>query len=341
MSAASPPQLDAAAKSGSGVTLDTATQFCQIDLGQYYAGRDPIRQGRISATIAIGLLLLSTFKPRLGSRRRMSAQTMLWITAGLLTTPIALATRPPLPESILTESATDIDAEAAGELEYEANLTNLRARVGAAQETLASLEIEWRALRQLGFRLEPSVAHLADTPRATGHDSYGLGGAMAVGLLHDFVHDWHLQAEFLGRTSRYETAHVFDPSDTQLPYAADLLSALRIGRWTFRSTVGIEAGGPYARAPLHSDVAILTGIAQEERFGFLVIEGRADWARSAPLVVAPEYVADATALGLPFRLGIALPINVGVSATAVSYGMFMRLVFLTSREAEFGRENHK
>ncbi len=304
---------------------------------------DPLRQERILATIAVVLLLLSTLKARLANRRhrRMSAQIVLWITAGLLMTPIAFATRPPLQESILTESATDIDAEAAGELEYEANFANLRAHAGGADETLASLEIEWRALRELGFRLEPVLAHLSDSGRATGHDSYGFGGAMAVGLLHDFVHDLHLQAEFLGRTSRHESAHMFDPSDTQLPYAADLLSAIRIGRWTFRSTVGIEAGGSYARAPLHTDIAILTGIAREERFGFLVIEGRADWARSAPLVVAPEYVADATAIGLPIRLGIALPINFGVAASAVSYGMFMRLVLLTSREAQFGRENHK
>jgi hypothetical protein len=263
------------------------------------------------------------------------------MTTGLFVARVAFATRPPLPESILTESATDIDAEAAGELEYEANLTKLRARAGAAQETLASVEVEWRALRELGFRLEPVAAHLSDSGRGSGKDSYGLGGALALGLLHDFVHDWHLQAEFLGRTSHHETARLFDPTDTELPYAANLLSAIRIGRWTFRSTAGIEVGGSYARAPLHTDIAILTGITREERFGFLVIEGRADWARSDPLVLAPEYVADATPIGLPFRLGIALPINVGVAASGVSYGMFMRLVFLTSREAEFGRENHK
>ena len=38
---------------------------------------------------------------------------------------------------MLTESATDIDAEAAGELEYEANCSNFGARTGAAQETIA------------------------------------------------------------------------------------------------------------------------------------------------------------------------------------------------------------
>jgi hypothetical protein len=134
---------------------------------------------------------------------------------------------------------------------------------------------------------------------------------VAVGLFHDFARDLHLQAELLGRTPDDDEVHVLQPGETQLPLAADLVGAIRRGRFTFRATVGGEAGAAFAHAPLHTDFALLTGLLSEERFGFVAVEARADWAREAPLVLAPEYVADTTPIGLPFRLGVAFPFNVG------------------------------
>ena len=83
--------------------------------------------------------------------------------------------------------------------------------------------------------------------------------------------------------------------------------------------------------PLHTDLAILTGIASEARFGYVAIEVRADWASVAPLVVAPEVISDIVPLGPLFQLGMALPLNVGASAVDPSYALF-RLVLLTERE---------
>jgi hypothetical protein len=90
------------------------------------------------------------------------------------------------------------------------------------------------------------------------------------------------------------------------------------------------------RAPAHTDLVLLTGILPEERFGFIALEARADWARNAPLVVAPEIVADTTSVGLPFHLGVALPVNIGADATRPSYGLLFRLILLTSREPRGG-----
>jgi hypothetical protein len=248
------------------------------------------------------------------------------------------AHRPPLPESILTESATDLDAEDAGEVEWEANFASVGARRGGAHATLTSLEVEWRALKNLGLRLEPSYTRTREGA-LPGQNHFGVSGALAVGLFHDFARDFHLQAELLGRTPESENARVFEPEETELPVAADLLAAARRGRWTLRATVGGEAGGSFAHAPLHTDLALMTGIASEERFGFVVIEARADWARQAPFVLAPEFIADLTSLALPFRVGLALPFNVGADETRPSYGMFVRVILLTSREAEYGRED--
>lgn len=245
--------------------------------------------------------------------------------------------RPPLIESLLTESATDVDAREGGEVEYEANVSSIAARAGGARATLSSVEIEWRVFKEAGLRLEPSYARIVDAGTASGHNIFGGGGALAFGLFHDFARDLHLQAEILGRTPESGNAHVFDPSETELPLAADLLAAIRRGRWTLRATVGGEAGETFAHAPLHTDLALLTGILRDERFGFFALEARADWAREAPFVVAPEIVADTTPTGLPFRVGVALPVNVGAEATRASYGMFLRVILLTSREVEYGR----
>jgi hypothetical protein len=253
----------------------------------------------------------------------------------------APAERPPLPESLLTESATDVDAEEAGETTFEANLASMGARAGGARATFTSLEVEWRVLRQFGLRLEPSYAHIVDPGGDARHDRFGLAGALALSLFHDFPRDVHIQLELLGRTPESANERVFEPEETELPLAADLVTAVRRGIWTLRTTVGAEAGGSFAHAPLHTDMALLTPFQGDGQFGFFGIEVRADWARENPLVLAPEVVAITTPVGLPFSLSLALPVNVGASDTATSFGIFLRLMLMTGREAEYGRGDAK
>jgi hypothetical protein len=243
----------------------------------------------------------------------------------------AVVARPPLPEAVLTESATDIDSIEAGELEWEANAEVVGARRGGARTTTASLEVEWRVFEQLGLRLEPSFEQFSNG--TDSEHSVGVAGALAFGLFHDFEHDAHLQLEVLGHTTDI-AEHGFETSDAELPGAADLVGALRRGRFTFRGTVGAEAFGPFAHAPLHTDLAVLTGFLPDEQYGFFGLDVRADWARPDPLVVAPEVVADVSRLGLPLRLSAALPYNVGAHATAESFGVLLRLTLLSERETE-------
>jgi hypothetical protein len=244
----------------------------------------------------------------------------------------AASERAPLPESILTESATDIDADEAGELEFEANLSRVGARTGGAFATLASVELEWRALRRVGLRLEPAYAHVTPSGATRGRDVFGFGGALAFGLWHDFQRDQHLQLELLARTADHGPGPVFDPGESELPAALDLVGAQRFGRFTLRATAGAEAGGQFAHAPAHTDLCLLTGIANDARFGYVGLELRADWASPAPLVLAPEVISDLVPLALPLRIGLALPFNIGTSAAAPSYGLFLRVILLTERE---------
>ena len=249
--------------------------------------------------------------------------------------------RPALPESLLTESATDVDADEGGEVEYEANLSSARARAqrgaSAAKEVAASLEVEWRIFQNVGVRAEPTYARVVE-PAGASHAFFGFSGALAVGLLHRFENDLHMQLELLGRTAEPDEVHTYDPAGTQLPVAGDLVTAARFARWTVRATAGVEVGGSYAHAPLHTDVALLTGVLRDARFGFFGLEARADWARVAPLVLAPEVIADGTSFGLPLRLGLALPVNVGRRAEEPSYGFFLRLIVMSSREAHEAAE---
>jgi hypothetical protein len=240
--------------------------------------------------------------------------------------------RRPLPEALLTESATDIDAEVAGELELEANVLRAAARRGGTSVSLASLELEWRVLREVGVRLEPSYTQIGGSRSAPARSALGMSGALALGLLHDRALEAHLQAEFVARSPESENANAFEPGEPQLPIAADLVGALRRGRWTLRATAGAEAGGSFAHAPVHTDIALLTSIAPDTSFGFVGVEARADWARVAPLVLALEIVADTARLDVPVRVGVALPFNVGAESSRPSYGLFVRVQWLIGGE---------
>ena len=102
--------------------------------------------------------------------------------------------KPAIPEQILTESVTDIDADEAGEAEIVLNVQTLRARRGGARVYTSGLEIEWRVLRDVGLRLEPSYAATQDEARSRDHE-FGLSAAGSYALLHDFARDIHVQAE--------------------------------------------------------------------------------------------------------------------------------------------------
>lgn len=63
--------------------------------------------------------------------------------------------------------------------------------------------------------------------------------------------------------------------------------------------------------------------------GFAGLELEVDGARSAPVVLAPNLVADTETIGLPFRLGIALPWSVAAAPGEPRLGVFVRLLWRT------------
>jgi hypothetical protein len=251
--------------------------------------------------------------------------------------------RSPLPEPILTETATDIDSSAGGELELALNGYSLLPRTGGARAAQASIEAEYRITRLLGVRVEPWFARTRESGAATFDRELGIGGALAVTLLHDFAHDLHLQAEIAGRTpglAGRDAALSSELNEAALPYDVSLRAAMRVGRFTLRPSIGAEAGGTSAHVPLRASLAVLTGLDDATRFGFFGLEIDSDFARRAPLVLAPNLVADLTSLELPFRLGLALPLFVGRDRELPFAGVYLRLLFVSEREAAYGAGHH-
>jgi hypothetical protein len=250
--------------------------------------------------------------------------------------------RPPLAEPIFTETVTDIDGYEVGEVEFAVNGAESVARHRGARAFQTSVEVEWKVWSRLGIRLEPSFASSREEVGSAAGKKFGLRAAAGWNLLHDFAHDFHLQIEASGRfIDDSPDAFKIQPGEAPLPFNADLKAAKRIGGWTVRGSVGTEAGGTPAHAPLRLQLALMHPVTDDLRFGFLGIEADADFARQTPLVIAPNVWADVTPIGIPGRIGVGLPILVGAPENYPSTGVYIRLLILTSREAGFeGKSEH-
>ena len=91
-----------------------------------------------------------------------------------------------------------------------------------------------------------------------------------------------------------------------------------------RAGIGTETRVSELRPGFRASLATLTGYEPSVRCGFWGVEADYDSARSRPLVVAPNFVADLTTLDLPIRIGVALPIGFASCAVALVLGLGAR-----------------
>ena len=235
----------------------------------------------------------------------------------------------PIPEPILTESITDLDAVEAGETEFALNGQILHAARGGARAWQASVEAEWRATSHLGLRLEPSYANLEEEGRSR---EFGLQVAAAWGLFHDFENDFHVQVEATGRLTGNEKPFESQPGDSALPYSAGVRVGKRFGSWTIRPGAGAEVGATPAHAPLWLGIGVLYQLGEAGRYGFVGMELDADAGRDTPFIVAPNFMVDMKPVGFPFRLGFAVPYVVGADKREPSLGFYLRLLVRTEMD---------
>ncbi len=229
-----------------------------------------------------------------------------------------------MPEPIFSETATDIDGIEAGELELSADSSELRSRRGGAQLLLAGVEAEWLATSHLGLRVEPEIARTA-APGGDRHDDLGVGTTVSWKLIRDLVDDFYMQAEAGAELPPRQELYP-SPDQAGLPFAIDMRAGFRRGLWTLRGSVGAGAGAPTAHLPLRGSLALLASLDGGSRSGFFGVEATADGAWPSPFFVAPNFVADLAGLGVPARLGVALPWSPGASDTQPSLGIYLRLI---------------
>jgi hypothetical protein len=239
---------------------------------------------------------------------------------------VVLPVQPPLPEPIFAESITDIDSSEANELEVEINGSTL-ARHGARgfRSQQAGVEFEYRALPFLGFALEPQLAWTRGIDESGG---FAMEGGVALSVLRYPAWDLYGQVEGSFRWTSDGEPH---PGSGTLPFGIDLRGAKRFGVFTLRPALGATGGGIQFRAAPRASVAGLFSLFGGVAFAGAEVE--ADLARSSPFTWAAELVTDAERLGLPFKIGLAVPLRVE-NGTPVT-GVYLRLFFESSRERSF------
>lgn len=235
----------------------------------------------------------------------------------------------PLPEPILTETVTDIDGDEAGELELELNAGSLGALRGGQRRAYATAEGELKLTSRLGARLELGASFERG---GAASKSFVGDAALAVSLVRDYARELHVQLELAGRVPR--AGDTAEPGESALPAALDLRAAHRHGPITLRASVGAEAFGSVAHAPIRAGAAVLAGVTRDARHGFFGVELDVDAARPGVVAIAPEIVADGTSIGLPFVLGVAVPIVPAAGGDPARTGFMARLIWVSEREAQ-------
>jgi hypothetical protein len=230
---------------------------------------------------------------------------------------------------------TDVDGFEAGEVELELNAESFRSLKGGAYVLQAGFEAEWLITSKLGLRVEPGVSRTVEAG-AEAQDTLGGSATASWKLLHDFEHDFHLQAELGGRLPTNITT-IVSPGDSALPYVLDLRTGFRGGLLTVRGSVGAAAGGTAAHLPLRASLALFTGFGVSEHFGFWGVELDADGTRKTPAVLALNVVPHLGPAGLPFRFGLAIPWAIGVRDSEPALGFLVRIFYESARELGYGR----
>ena len=232
---------------------------------------------------------------------------------------------PPMPEPVIGETITDIDRAESGELELDLTGSFARARTGATAWS-SSLEVEWGATEGLGLALETGVTF----PPDTGTEFTGSAG-VSYGLIHDRTHDFHLQIEGRARLwgSAAETISVTDPGDSTMRLAFGVRLGFRRGVWTLRAGLGAEAVGESAHpVPVWASLSGFLSFGPDGGLGFVGLDLDGNWARRAPLLLAPTVVFIlGSAVSSPIRIGAAFPVSPGGQGIPASYGAILRFIY--------------
>ena len=244
----------------------------------------------------------------------------LFVTATLVARRASAERATKIPEPVLEESITDIDRAEAGELEAEGILGVTRDGAGRrTQQT--GIEAEWGVTDRLGLALETGTSR-RDEDRRQQFAGVQLGAA--YGFFHDATNDLHFQLESSAHLFGDAEAVAHEPGDTALPYAVQARGGFRRGTFSVRTATGIGFGAHSPHLPVRATMAFLGELPRGA--GFAGIEVGVDGGRLVPYFVALDVFGDLTPLGIPARLGIALPWTPPGSGQRATLGIFLRVL---------------
>lgn len=248
--------------------------------------------------------------------------------------------RPGVPEPLVGESITDIDAAQAGEVEVDLDAAILtRTRNSRTGSWSSSIEAEWRANEKLGLAAELQLgSNFGDQPGADKQREeklWGLRVAASWAVWNDFRRELHLQAE-VSAALFYDdaSAEEVELGAPALPYVARLHGAWRAGRFNLRLVAGAGWGPVVHHLPVYASAALLWEAGRlvgRYRRAFFGVELGFDGGRRSPLVVIPEVAVHTAAFSVETRIGLAAPLLVGLGGE-LSPGALLRITVELDRD---------
>jgi hypothetical protein len=237
-----------------------------------------------------------------------------------------------MPEPLLVASITEIDLVNGRDLDLDLTGAALR-EVAGASAWYTAVEVEWRAIAQLGLSAELELGGgIAD---AGGFQGLGLRVGASYSFWHDEAHGLHLQVQVTARLLDQSYAGIGPPADIGEPalaYTAGLRGGWQRGLWTLRLALDGECCDllPHT-APLLAGASLFAGLGTEGRVGFVGLETLGDFARPNPFLVAPTLVLAVHQLPIPLRVGIGVPIFFGPTSATTGYGALLKLMLESNR----------
>jgi hypothetical protein len=252
----------------------------------------------------------------------MSGRARSWVLLAVLYGSLARGDqrgKGPMAEPLIGETITDIDGDEAGEGEVDGTAWG-NTRLRAPAFGLGELELEIKLTRRIGI----AVAVEASGDPSSAFQAVGVRVGAALGLLHDWRHDLHLQLEATARAFEAERSDG-DRVESDAPYRVGLRAGYRHVWLTLRAGAGLSFGGERL-APVWLDLAILGEWGRPRGRSFAGVEMVSDFSLRIPVVVIPEIAIGFAARRFPLRVGAGVPIGVGYRARDCSFGGLLRLI---------------
>jgi len=224
-----------------------------------------------------------------------------------------------MPEPVLGESITDIDASKAGELEVD--LTASVGHSGGTRVWQGSVEVESRVTNRLGLEIE-----LGHSFASVPEPGLVLRLAASWSLVHLDGIGFHGQAELSARLAGQieEGPNLGEP---RLPYSAGFRFGLDRNWYTLRLGIGAATGeAPSAHAiPAWASATVLFNFGRS-RWGSLGLDSAADWTRPNPFTLAPTFILNGHGLHIPGTVAVVGLYGIPGGNQDAWFGLLVRVI---------------